>query len=174
MAARFKKNKPMGGQRVPIGPDITSAYIDANMGKRNMPLTPPPSNVEKGSAAIWNVLAAIGGLAKDEFNALKNNPMGTLNATLDSLTIGQESRDRFKQGDYAGAINYSGLGKFAAMPELDRVFKGQANPMDALQLALTYGTGGMGKIAKAAIIPTKQVVKKGGNKAMINILNRLK
>lgn len=170
MAARFKKNKPMGGQRVPIGPDVTSAYTDANMGKRNMPLTPPPSNVEKGSAAIWNVLAAIGGLAKDDFNKFKNNPIGSLAATADSLTIGPEARNRFKQGDYAGAINQSGIGQLAALPEMENVFKGQAGPMDAFWLALTYGTGGLGKVVK----PVTNSVKKGSTKAMIDILNRLK
>ena len=177
MAARFKKNKPMGGQRVPVGPDVTSAYTDANMGKRNMPLTPPPSNVEKGSAAIWALLSAIGGQFKDEFGQLKNDPLGTTGATLDSLIMGQESRDRFKQGDYAGAINYSGLGKFAALPELDNIFRGKGSPSDLASLALTYGTGGIGKVAKTAkavTMPAKQAVKKGSNKAMINILSRLK
>jgi hypothetical protein len=174
MAARFKKNKPMGGGRVPVIPEVQPAYGASQIGVRNMPAAPPMGALDKGSAAIWNVLSAVGGLAKDEFNTLKNDPMGTLNATIDSLTIGQEARDRFKKGDVAGAINYSGLGQLAALPEMEKVFKGKAGPMDALWLALTYGTGGAGKIAKSVTTPVKRSVKKGSNKAYINILNRLK
>jgi hypothetical protein len=170
MAARFKKNKPMGGGRVPVIPEVQPAYAESQIGVRNMPAAPPMGALDKGSAAIWNVLSAIGGLAKDEFKTLKNDPMGTLNATIDSYTIGQEARDRFKKGDYAGAINYSGAGQFAAMPELDKVFKGKAGPMDALWLALTYGTGPLSKVVK----PVKNAVKKGSTKAYIDILNRLK
>ena len=174
MAARFKKNKPMGGQRAPIIPSVQPAYAESQIGVRNQPTAPKMCALDKGSAAIWNVLAAIGGLVKDDLTKLKNNPMGSLAATADSLTIGPEARNRFKQGDYAGAINQSGIGQLAALPEMENVFKGQAGPMDALWLALTYGTGGMGKVAKATVTPTKQAVKKGSNKAMINILNRLK
>ena len=187
MAARFKKNKPMGGGRVPVIPEVQPAYGASQIGVRNQSpmvenygggvngfLNKQFSKLDKPSASLWNVLSAVGGLAKDEFNTLKNDPMGTLNATLDSYTIGQEARDRFKQGDYAGAINYSGIGQLAAMPELDKVFKGKAGPMDALWLALTYGTGPAGKGIKAITTPAKQAVKKGSTKAMIDILNRLK
>lgn len=170
MAARFKKNKPMGGQRVPIGPDVTSAYIDANIGKRNMPLAPKMSSLDKGSAALWAVLSAIGGQFKDEFGQLKNNPMGSLKATLDAYTVGPEARSRFKQGDYAGAINQSGIGQFAALPELENIFGGKGSPSDLAWLAATYGTGGVGKVVK----PVKNAVKKGSTKAMVDILGRLK
>lgn len=174
MAARFKKNKPMGGGRVPVIPEVQPAYAESQIGVRNMPAAPPMGALDKGSAAIWNVLSAIGGLAKDEFNTLKNDPMGSLKATIDSYTIGQEARDRFKQGDYAGAINQSGIGQLAALPEMEKVFKGKAGPMDALWLALTYGTGPAGKGIKAVTTPTKRAVKKGTTKAYIDILNRLK
>jgi hypothetical protein len=102
--------------------------------------------------------------------ALKNNPVGSLKATLDAYTVGPEARQRFKQGDYAGAINQSGLGQLAALPEIDKVIRGKAGPMDAVWLALTYGTGPMGKALKG----TKTAVKKGSTKAYIDILNRLK
>ena len=174
MAARFKKNKPMGGQMAPIIPETQPAYAASQIGVRNQPATPKMDMLDKGSAALWNVLSAIGGIAKDEFKTLKNDPMGTLNATIDSYTIGPEARKRFKQGDYAGAISYSGLGQLAAMPELDKVFRGQAGPSDALWLALTYGTGPLGKGIKAVTTPAKQAVKKGSTKAMIDILGRLK
>ena len=187
MAARFKKNKPMGGGRVPVIPEVQPAYGASQIGVRNQSpmvenygggvngfLNKQFSKLDKPSASLWNVLSAVGGLAKDEFKTLKNDPMGTLNATIDSLTIGQEARDRFKQGDYAGAINYSGIGQLAALPEMEKVFKGKAGPMDALWLALTYGTGGAGKIAKSVTTPVKQSVKKGTTKAYIDILNRLK
>jgi hypothetical protein len=174
MAARFKKNKPMDGRTIPPTAKEAPAYLQSQIGIRNQPAAPPMGALDKGSAAIWNVLAALGGMAKNDYNTFKKDPLGSLNATLDSLTIGQEARDRFKQGDYAGAITHSGLGQLAAMPEMEKVVKGQAGPSDALWLALTYGTGGMGKVAKAATTPVKQAVKKGTTKAYIDILNRLK
>jgi hypothetical protein len=187
MAARFKKNKPMGGQRAPIIPEVQPAYAESQIGIRNQSpmvenygggvngfLNKQFSKLDKPSAALWNVLSALGGMAKDDFNTLKNDPLGATGATLDSMIIGQEARDRFKQGDYAGAINYSGIGQFAALPEMQNVVDGKAGPMDALWLALSYGTGGIGKAAKAVTTPAKQAVKKGTTKAYIDILNRLK
>jgi hypothetical protein len=170
MAARFKKNKPMGGGRAPIIPEAQPAYAESQIGVRNMPAAHPMGALDKGSAAIWNVLSAIGGLAKDEFNTLKNDPMGSLKATLDSYTIGPESRKRFKQGDVAGAINQSGIGQFAALPELENIFRGKGSPSDLAWLAATYGTGGLSKVVK----PVKNALKKGSTKAYIDILNRLK
>ena len=174
MAARFKKNKPMDGRTIPPTAKEAPAYLQSQIGIRNQPPAPPMGALDKGSAAIWALLSAIGGLAKDEFNTLKNDPMGTLNATLDSYTIGQEARDRFKQGDYAGSIINSGIGKFAGMPETERIMSGKGSPMDAFQLALTYGTGPAGKGIKSVVRPAKRAVKKGTNKAYIDILNRLK
>lgn len=134
------------------------------------PKAPKMGNLDKGSAAIWAVLSAIGGQLKDEVGQLKNNPMGTLNATLDAYTVGPEARKRFKQGDYAGAINQSGVGQFAALPELENIFKGKGSKSDLAWLAATYGTGGLSKVVK----PLKNAVKKGSTKAMIDILGRLK
>jgi len=187
MAARFKKNKPMGGQRAPIIPEAQPAYAESQIGIRNQSpmvenygggvngfLNKQFSKLDKPSSALWNVLSAVGGLAKDDAVKLKNDPLGEINRFIDSMTIGQEARDRFKQGDYAGAIVNSGAGQMLAMPETEKIISGKGGPMDALWLALTYGTGGMSKVAKAGLTPAKQAVKKGSTKAMIDILNRLK
>jgi hypothetical protein len=169
MAARFKKSNPMGGGRVPIIPPVQPAYAASQMGVSNMP-APKMDMLDKGSAAIWNVLSAIGGQLKYETQQLKSNPIGSLKATLDAYTVGPEARQRFKQGDYAGAITNSGLGQLAALPEATRMMKGQASPMDSVWLALTYGTGPLGKAAKAATAGTKAA----SMKAYIDVLNRLK
>jgi len=170
MAARFKKNKPMGGQMAPVIPEVQPAYAESQIGVRNQPTAPKMGALDKGSAALWAVLSAIGGQLKDEVGQLKNNPMGSLKATLDAYTVGPEARKRFKQGDYAGAINQSGVGQFAALPELDNIFQGKGSPSDLAWLALTYGTGGAGKVIK----PVKNALKKGTTKAYIDVLNRLK
>ena len=134
------------------------------------PKAPKMGNLDKGSAAIWAVLSAIGGQLKDEVGQLKKDPMGTLAATVDAYTVGPEARQRFKQGDIAGAINQSGVGQFAALPELDRILQGKGSKSDLAWLALTYGTGGAGKVLK----PVKSAVKKGSTKAMVDILGRIK
>jgi hypothetical protein len=134
------------------------------------PKAPKMGNLDKGSAALWAVLSAIGGQFKDEFGQLKNDPMGSFKATVDAYTVGPESRKRFKQGDIAGAINQSGIGQFAALPELENIFRGKGSPSDLAWLAATYGTGGLSKVVK----PVKNAVKKGSTKAMVDILGRLK
>jgi hypothetical protein len=138
------------------------------------PKEPKMGALDKGSAAIWAVLSAIGGQLKDEVGQLKNDPMGSLKATVDAYTVGPEARSRFKQGDYAGAINQSGLGQLAALPELENIFKGKGSPSDLAWLAATYGTGGIGKAAKAVKAPVKKAVKRGTTKAYTNIVNRIK
>lgn len=150
--------------------DLTTDQRNAAAAVVPAPKAPQMSNLDKGSAAIWNVLSAIGGLVKDDVNKLKNNPMGSLKATLDAYTIGPEARERFKQGDYAGAINQSGIGQFAALPELENIVRGKGSPSDLAWLALTYGTGGAGKVVK----PVKSAIKKGSTKAMVDILGRIK
>lgn len=173
MAARFKK--PKSGMVAPVAPDFPNLAAPLTESFPSTPKVAPKMDaLDKGSAAIWNILSALGGVAKSDAQLLKNDPIGSLKATLDAYTIGPEARQRFKQGDYAGAITNSGLGQLAALPEIDRFVKGQAGPMDAVWLALTYGTGPMGKAAKAVTTPTKQAVKKGSIKAYIDILNRLK
>jgi hypothetical protein len=134
------------------------------------PKAPKMGNLDKGSAAIWAVLSAIGGQLKDEVGQLKKDPMGSLKATVDAYTVGPEARKRFKQGDYAGAINQSGIGQFAALPELENIMRGKGSPSDLAWLALTYGTGGAGKVVK----PVKNALKKGSTKAYVDVLNRLK
>jgi hypothetical protein len=169
MAARF--TKPKSGKAVPVAPDYPNLAAPLTEAFPAMPKPAPKMGaLDKGSAAIWNILSALGGVAKSDVMALKNNPVGSLKATLDAYTVGPEARQRFKQGDYAGAINQSGLGQLAALPEIDKVIRGKAGPMDAVWLALTYGTGPMGKALKG----TKTAVKKGSTKAYIDILNRLK
>lgn len=169
MAARFKK--PKSGSAVPVAPDFPNLAAPLTEAFPATPkVAPKMGALDKGSAAIWSVLSALGGIAKSDAMALKNDPMGSLKATLDAYTVGPEARQRFKQGDYAGAVTHSGLGQLAALPEIEKVTKGQAGPMDAVWLALTYGTGPMGKALKG----TKTAVKKGSTKAYIDILNRLK
>ena len=168
MAARFKKSMPQQ-RAVPVAPDWTEI---------SNPLPPSPPRpqqpkmdmLDKGSSALWNILSALGGMVKQDVNMLKSDPIGSLKATADSWTIGQEARDRFKQGDYAGAITHSGAGSMAAMPEMENILSGKGKPADLMWLAATYGTGPASKAFKVG----KNAVKKGSTKAYINILNRLK
>lgn len=168
MAQRFKKPKGKQAPVVPDFPSLASPLTEAFPATTNY--TPKKDMLDKGSEAIWNVLSAIGGGVKDEFSQLRKDPVGTLKATLDAYTIGPEARKRFKQGDYSGAIINSGLGQLAALPEMEKVIKGQAGPMDAVWLALTYGTGPLGKAVKGATTSTKAATMK----AYLDILNRLK
>jgi hypothetical protein len=138
------------------------------------PKAPKMGNLDKGSAAIWAVLSAIGGQLKDEVGQLKKNPMGSLKATVDAYTVGPEARQRFKQGDVFGAINQSGIGQLAALPELENILSGKGSKSDLAWLAATYGTGGVGKAAKAVKAPAKKAVKQGTTKAYTNIVNRIK
>jgi len=150
--------------------DLTTDQRNAAASKAAAPREPKMGALDKGSAAIWAVLSAIGGQLKDEVGQLKKDPMGSLKATVDAYTVGPEARQRFKQGDIAGAINQSGVGQFAALPELDRILQGKGSKSDLAWLALTYGTGGAGKVIK----PVKGAIKKSGTKAMVDILGRIK
>ena len=138
------------------------------------PKAPKMGNLDKGSAAIWAVLSAIGGQLKDDVGQLKKNPMGSLKATVDAYTVGPEARKRFKQGDVFGAINQSGAGQLAALPELEKILSGKGSKSDLAWLAATYGTGGLGKGAKAVKAPVKKAVKRGTTKAYTKIVNRIK
>lgn len=138
------------------------------------PKAPKMGNLDKGSAAIWAVLSAIGGQLKDEVGQLKKDPMGSLKATVDAYTVGPEARKRFKQGDVFGAINQSGAGQLAALPELEKILSGKGSKSDLAWLAATYGTGGLGKGAKAVKAPVKKAVKRGTTKAYTKIVNRIK
>jgi hypothetical protein len=167
MAARF--TKPKGGKAVPVIPEVQPAYGASQIGISNQP-KPKMDMLDKGSAAIWNVLSAIGGQLKYETNALKNDPVGSLKSTLDAYTVGPEARQRWSQGDYGGAITHSGLGSLMATDSMDNILRGKGSPSDALWIALTYGTGGLGKAATAAKSGTKAATMK----AYIDVLNRLK
>jgi hypothetical protein len=107
MAARF--SKPQGGKTIPPIAKVTPAYLESQIGVSNMPKTKIGA-LDKGSAAIWNVLSALGTGLKSDAVKLKNNPLGEINRFLDSMTIGDEARNRFRQGDYTGSIIHSGLG----------------------------------------------------------------
>jgi hypothetical protein len=135
---------------------------------------PKMDMLDKASAKFYNLMQAVGGAVvggiKQDVNALRENPIGSITKTLDEYTIGQESRDRLFKGDISGAINQSGVGQFAALPELENIFRGKGSKSDLAWLAATYGTGGLGKAVKLS----KNAVKKGSTKAYIDILNRLK
>jgi hypothetical protein len=135
---------------------------------------PKMDMLDKASAKFYNLMQAIGGEVvggiKQDVNALRENPLGSIAMTADAWTVGQPARDRLKQGDVFGAINQSGVGQFAALPQLENIFKGKGSKGDLAWLAATYGTGGLGKIVK----PLKNATVKGSTKAYIDILNRLK
>lgn len=134
---------------------------------------PKMDMLDKASAKFYNLMQALGGAVvggiKQDVNALRENPLGSIAMTADAYTFGQPSRDRLKQGDIFGAINQSGVGQFAALPELEKLFSGKGSKGDLGWLAATYGTGGLGKGFKLG----KNALKQGSNKAYINILNRL-
>jgi hypothetical protein len=134
---------------------------------------PKMDMLDKASAKFYKLMQAIGGEVvggiKEDVNALKENPLGSIAMTADAWTFGQPSRDRLKQGDVFGAINQSGVGQFAALPQLENIFKGKGSKSDLAWLAATYGSGGIGKGFKLG----KDALKQGSNKAYINILNRL-
>ena len=135
---------------------------------------PKMDMLDKASAKFYNLMQAIGGEVvggiKQDVNALRENPLGSIAMTADAWTVGQPARDRLKQGDVFGAINQSGVGQFAALPQLENIFKGKGSKGDLAWLAATYGTGGLGKGFKLG----KDALKKGSTKAYIDILNRLK
>ncbi len=135
---------------------------------------PKMDMLDKASAKFYNLMQALGGAVvggiKQDVNALRKNPLGSIAMTADAYTVGQPARDRLKQGDVFGAINQSGIGQFAALPELEKIFKGKGSKGDLGWLAATYGTGGLGKGFKLG----KDALKKGSTKAYIDILNRLK
>ena len=153
---------------VPVAPDWTK-IAEPIPASPPRPQQPKMDMLDKGSAALWAVLSGLGGMLKQDVNLLKSDPIGSLKATADAWTVGQESRDRFKQGDYIGAINNSGLGGMAALPEMEKILSGKGKPSDVAWLAATYGTGPLGKAFKAG----KTAVKTGTTKAYIDILNRL-
>lgn len=167
MASRFKK--PQSGKAVPVIPETTPAYLESQIGVSNRP-QPKMGALDKGSAAIWAVLSAIGSGLKSDVQQLAKDPIGSLAATADEWTIGQEARNRFKQGDVAGAINNSGIGQLFALPEMERAMTGKMQKADPLWLALTYGTGPLGKGIKAL----SGAGKKATNKALINYLTKIK
>lgn len=139
---------------------------------------PKMDMLDNASAQFYRILQAIGGEVvggiKKDVKALRDNPLGSIAKTIDAYTVGQPARDRFKQGDIFGAINQSGVGQLAALPELENIFKGKGSKSDLAWLAATYGTGGAAKVAKPVAGAIKASTKKGTNKAYTNILNRLK
>ena len=192
MAARFKKSKPQTAPPAPVDPwsiqqlyrlngkgrvamsdlqDYAEGLTSDQMAiyKASQQPQPKMDMLDKGSAVLWNILSGLGGALKNDVNMLKSDPIGSLKATADSWTIGQESRDRFKQGDYIGAINNSGIGGMLALPELDNVLRGKGKPADLGWLAATYGLGPISKGVKAG----KNAIKTGSKRAYIDILNRL-
>ena len=134
---------------------------------------PKMDMLDKASAKFYNLMQALGGAVvggiKQDVNALRENPLGSIAMTADAYTVGQPARDRLKQGDVFGAINQSGIGQFAALPELEKIFKGKGSKGDLGWLAATYGTGPFGKAFKLG----KNAAVKGSTKAYIDILNRL-
>ena len=153
---------------------LTADQRAAAKAKANQPKQPKMDWLDKASAKFYDVTKAVGGAVvggiKQDVNALRENPLGSINKTLDEYTLGQESRNRLRQGDITGAINQSGVGQFAALPELENIFRGKGSKSDLAWLAATYGTGGLGKGFKLG----KDALKKGSTKAYIDILNRLK
>lgn len=170
MAARFRK--PSSGKQVPIAPQYNPQweYLPAQVEGSVSPKPPKMDKADSVSAALWNILSGLGGVLKEDVRMLKADPVGTLKATADAYTIGPEARQRFKQGDYTGAVVQSGLGGFAALPELQKLTQGKAGTADLGWLAATYLGGPITKGVKG----TKTALGKGSKKAMLNVLSKMK
>lgn len=170
MAARFRK--PSSGKQVPIAPQYNPQweYLPAQVEGSVSPKPPKMDKADSVSAALWNILSGLGGVLKEDVRMLKADPVGTLKATADAYTIGPEARQRFKQGDYTGAVVQSGLGGFAALPELQKLTQGKAGAADLGWLAATYLGGPITKGVKG----TKTALGKGSKKAMLNVLSKMK
>lgn len=195
MAARFKKSKPQTTPPVPVDPWSIQQLIPSGLAtygqdtgmkalqgyakdlsadqmtnyKASQQPQPKMDLLDKGSAKLWGLLSGLGGMLKQDVKTLVADPVGSIKNTADAWTIGQESRDRFRQGDYHGAIINSGLGGMAALPELDNILRGKGKPADLAWLAATYATGPISKAAKAG----KAAISTGSKKAYIDILSRL-
>lgn len=169
MAARFRK--PSSGKQVPIAPQYNPQweYLPAQVEGSVSPKPPKMDKADSVSAALWNILSGLGGVLKEDVRMLKANPVGTLKATADAYTIGPEARQRFKQGDYAGAVIQSGLGGMAALPEMQKLTQGKAGLGDLGWLAATYLGGPLGKSLKEG----KAALGMGSKKAYLDILSRL-
>ena len=124
---------------------------------------------EKGSAILWNILTSLGGGLKEDVEMLKADPVGSLKATADAYIVGPEARQRFKQGDYTGAVVQSGLGSWAALPEMQKLTQGKAGLGDLGWLAATYLGGPITKGVKS----TKAALGTGSKKAYLDLLSRL-
>jgi hypothetical protein len=168
MAARFRK--PSSGKAVPVTPrqNPTGPYTPEDIVEPAEPrMAPQPKmdKLDKFSAALWNILSGLGEMGKQDIKLLKSDPVGATVRTLDELTVGQEARDRFRKGDYAGALNKSGAGSMLSLPELDRLVRGKASMADSGWLAATYLGGPLAKTAKQATSMSK--------KALLKTLTRL-
>jgi len=168
MAARFRK--PSSGKAVPVTPrqNPTGPYTPEDIvepAEPRMAVQPKMDKLDKFSASLWNILAGLGEMGKQDVKLLKSDPIGATVRTLDELTIGQTARDQFRKGDYAGAVKQSGVGSLLSLPELDRLVKGKASMADSGWLAATYLSGPFGKIGKEA--------KTLSNKALLKTLARL-
>jgi hypothetical protein len=193
MAARFKKSMPQTAPPKPVDPWSIQQLIPSGlatygqdtgmkalqgyakdlsadqMAKYQTNQQPKMDLLDKGSAKLWGLLSGLGGMLKQDVKTLVADPVGSIKNTADAWTIGQESRDRFRQGDYKGAIVNSGLGGMAALPEMDNILSGKGKPADLAWLAATYATGPISKAAKAG----KVAISTGSKKAYIDILSRL-
>lgn len=171
MAARFRK--PSSGKQVPIAPQYNPEWEYLPVQGESVeyaPKKPKMDKLDSVSAALWNVLSGLGGVLKEDVRTLKADPVGSLKATADAYTIGPEARQRFKQGDYTGAVVQSGLGGLAALPELQKLTQGKAGAADLGWLAATYLGGPITKGVKG----TKTALGKGSKKAMLNVLSKMK
>ena len=170
MAARSRK--PRSGKQVPIAPQYNPEWEYLPVQDESIeyaPQKPKMDKLDSFSAALWNILSGLGGVLKEDVRMLKADPMGSLKATADAYTIGPEARQRFKQGDYAGAVINSGLGSLAALPEMQKLTQGKAGLGDLGWLAATYLGGPITKGVKG----TKTALSKGSKKAYLDILSRL-
>lgn len=165
---RYKK-KAMPGERVPVQPDYSVWNENRSYAAPPNPPGEKMDKLDKASAVLWNILSGLGGMLKEDVQKLKADPVGSIRATADAYTIGQEARDSFRRGDYGGAIVRSGLGEMLALPEMQRATQGKAGLADLGWLAATYTGGPLAKVAKN----TKKTLSRGSQKAMLDVLSRL-
>ena len=165
---RYKK-KAMPGERVPVQPDFSVWNENRSYAAPPNPPGEKMDKLDKASAVLWNILSGLGGMLKEDVQKLKADPIGSLRATADSYTIGQEARDRFRRGDYAGSIVRSGLGEMLALPEMQKLTQGKAGLADLGWLTATYAGGPLAKAAKQG----KTALNKRSQKAMVNVLSRV-
>lgn len=142
------------GDKGPSGPSKLPVEATPYTAAGSMANEPKMSWLDRADKKVYETISGIGSglweMLKGDVRYLKNDPIGYLKTTLDEWTIGQQARDLARKGDYAGAIVNSGIGQFAALPEITRMTQGKFSPVDAAWVLATYFGGPTAKSVKTA------------------------